>query len=201
VPASNALSFFRVLGKLKELKRTGWVNHGIPLPESVADHMYRMSMITFVIQEKSVNKDKLMKICMVHDLAESIVGDITPYDGITKEEKRKLEEDAMKKILQDIGNEEISNEIMTLWLEYEQGVSIEADLARQLDKLEMILQANEYEILHPEKDLSRFFTSTADSFTHPQVSLSLIMLVLNISFEGEFKLTCIMYRYWNGLML
>eukprot|EP00597_Dinobryon_sp_UTEXLB2267_P005534 CAMPEP_0170077268 /NCGR_PEP_ID=MMETSP0019_2-20121128/14119_1 /TAXON_ID=98059 /ORGANISM="Dinobryon sp., Strain UTEXLB2267" /LENGTH=151 /DNA_ID=CAMNT_0010289495 /DNA_START=251 /DNA_END=706 /DNA_ORIENTATION=+ len=126
-------------------------------------------MITFVIQEKSVNKDKLMKICMVHDLAESIVGDITPYDGITKEEKRKLEEDAMKKILQDIGNEEISNEIMTLWLEYEQGVSIEADLARQLDKLEMILQANEYEILHPEKDLSRFFTSTADSFTHPQI--------------------------------
>lgn len=75
----------------------------------------------------------------------------------------------MKKILQDIGSEEISSEIMTLWLEYEQGESIEADLARQLDKLEMILQANEYEILHPEKDLSRFFTSTADSFTHPQV--------------------------------
>lgn len=55
-------------------------------------HHIRMSMITFVIQEKLANKDKLLKICMVHDLAESIVGDITPYDGITKEEKRKLEE-------------------------------------------------------------------------------------------------------------
>jgi len=56
-------------------------------------------MITFVIQEKSVNKDKLLKICMVHDLAESIVGDITPYDGVTKEEKRILEEVIALKIL------------------------------------------------------------------------------------------------------
>ena len=32
------------------------------------------------------------KICMVHDLAESLVGDITPYDGVSKEDKRKLEE-------------------------------------------------------------------------------------------------------------
>jgi len=83
----------------------------------------------------------------------------------------------MKEILQDIGNEDISTEIMTLWLEYEQGLSIEADLARQLDKLEMILQANEYEILHPEKDLSRFFTSTKDSFTHPQVRDYLYKLI------------------------
>ena len=33
-----------------------------------------------------------MKICMVHDLAEAIVGDITPYDGVSKAEKRRLEE-------------------------------------------------------------------------------------------------------------
>lgn len=33
-----------------------------------------------------------MKVCMVHDLAEAVVGDITPYDGVTKEEKRVLEE-------------------------------------------------------------------------------------------------------------
>jgi putative hydrolases of HD superfamily len=54
--------------------------------------MYRMSMMAFLITDAAVNKDKLIKICMVHDLAESIVGDITPYDGVSKEEKRKLEE-------------------------------------------------------------------------------------------------------------
>lgn len=51
-----------------------------------------MSMMSFLIQDSQVNKDKLMKICMVHDLAESIVGDITPHDGVSKEEKRSLEE-------------------------------------------------------------------------------------------------------------
>eukprot|EP01036_Dinobryon_divergens_P034294 gene34294-44297_t len=165
----NALSFFRTVGKLKQLKRTGWVNHGIPLPESVADHMYRMSMITFLVQDPAVDKDKLMKICMVHDLAEAIVGDITPHDGVSKEEKRRLEESAMKKILSEVGDERISSEIMLLWLTYEEGDSLEADLARQLDKLEMIIQANEYECLHPEQRLDSFFRSTADSFRHPQI--------------------------------
>lgn len=75
----------------------------------------------------------------------------------------------MKKILSEVGDERISNEIMLLWLAYEEGDSLEADLARQLDKLEMIIQANEYECLHPEQRLDSFFRSTADSFKHPQV--------------------------------
>ena len=55
-------------------------------------HLFRMSMLAFAVRDNSVNRDLLMKICMVHDLAESVVGDITPYDGVTKEEKRVLEE-------------------------------------------------------------------------------------------------------------
>ena len=78
----------------------------------------------------------------------------------------------MVKILSQVGDERISNEIMLLWLAYEDGDSIEADLARQLDKLEMIIQANEYECLHPEKRLDSFFRSTTDSFRHPQVSIT-----------------------------
>jgi putative hydrolase of HD superfamily len=35
----KALEFFNTIGKLKGLKRTGWVNHKVDLPESVADHM------------------------------------------------------------------------------------------------------------------------------------------------------------------
>jgi putative hydrolase of HD superfamily len=49
-------------------------------------------MLSLLITDQSINKDHLMKICMVHDLAEAIVGDITPYDGVSKEEKRRLEE-------------------------------------------------------------------------------------------------------------
>jgi putative hydrolase of HD superfamily len=128
-----------------------------------------MSMLCFLIVDNTVNKDKLIKICLVHDLAESIVGDITPYDGVTKEEKRKLEQDALFKIVSDIGNEEIGSELWQLWLEYEESTSNEAEIAKQLDKLEMIIQANEYEISHPEKRLQRFFDSTKDFFVHPEV--------------------------------
>jgi hypothetical protein len=46
--------------------------------------MYRMSMLAFAIRDTRIDRDRLMKICMVHDLAESIVGDITPYDGVSK---------------------------------------------------------------------------------------------------------------------
>ena len=89
---ATALNFMRIVGQLKNVKRTGWVNSGVNLPESVADHMYRMSMMSFLITDQAVNRDRLIKICLVHDLAESLVGDITPYEGVSKEEKRRLEE-------------------------------------------------------------------------------------------------------------
>jgi putative hydrolase of HD superfamily len=132
--------------------------------------MYRMSMLSFLIVDPNVNKDKLMKVCMVHDLAESIVGDITPHDGVSKEDKRKLEETALRKIIEDIEYPEIAAEILELWLEYEEGESPEAHLAREFDKFEMILQALEYEEIQPEKKLDSFFRSTEGYFHNPQVS-------------------------------
>lgn len=52
----------------------------------------RMAMLSFMLTDPAVNKDRLIKICLVHDVAEAVVGDITPYDGVSKEEKRRLEE-------------------------------------------------------------------------------------------------------------
>lgn len=75
----------------------------------------------------------------------------------------------MKSILADLEYPDIQEEIYSLWMEYEEGTSPEAELARQLDKLEMIIQANEYEEQQPGTRLERFFTSTEHSFSHPQV--------------------------------
>mmetsp|Transcript_30965 Transcript_30965/g.29576 ORF Transcript_30965/g.29576 Transcript_30965/m.29576 type:complete len:198 (-) Transcript_30965:45-638(-) len=164
----KALNFFAVVGKLKTLKRTGWVNNNVFEPESVADHMYRMSMLTFMLVDTDIKRDHLMKVCMIHDLAEALVGDITPYDGVSKEDKRKLEEDAMHKIVADLECQIIGNEILSLWLEYEEGTTKEAVLAHQLDKFEMITQAVEYEKSQGKK-LDRFFSCYPDSFTHPEI--------------------------------
>ncbi len=75
----------------------------------------------------------------------------------------------MRQIIKDIDHFEIGKEILELWLEYEEGTSVEASLARQLDKFEMIVQANEYELVHTEKRLDSFFDYTKDYFTHPEV--------------------------------
>lgn len=56
-------------------------------------------MLSFLVTDPTVQKEKLMKICMVHDLAEAIVGDITPYDGVSKEDKRKLEEVLLQAVI------------------------------------------------------------------------------------------------------
>ena len=51
-----------------------------------------MSMLAFLITDSAIDKERLIQICLVHDLAEATVGDITPYDGVSKEDKRRLEE-------------------------------------------------------------------------------------------------------------
>ena len=61
IEPTSALQFMRVVGQLKTLKRTGWVNHGVELPESVADHMYRMSVMAMLLTDSSLNKDRLVK--------------------------------------------------------------------------------------------------------------------------------------------
>jgi 5'-deoxynucleotidase YfbR-like HD superfamily hydrolase len=60
-----------------------------------------MAMLAFAVRDTNVNRDRLIKICLVHDLAEAVVGDITPFDGVSKEDKRVLEEvEALNNYLQ-----------------------------------------------------------------------------------------------------
>ena len=54
--------------------------------------MYRMAMLSFLITDPTIDRDRLIKVCLVHDLAEAVVGDITPNCGVSKEQKRQLEE-------------------------------------------------------------------------------------------------------------
>ncbi|CAM9132833.1 unnamed protein product [Laminaria digitata] len=166
--ASDALSFLRVVGKLKGLKRTGWVHCGVSQPESVSDHMYRMAMCSFLVTDPKLDRSRILKLAVVHDLAEALAGDIAPFQNVSKEDKRRLEEDGLEKICSTIGSEPIAQEIKELWVEYEDCTSEEARVVKDFDKLEMIVQADEYE-RDQGMDLSGFFESTEGGFTTPQV--------------------------------
>jgi putative hydrolase of HD superfamily len=139
-------------------------------PESIADHMYMMSLMAWLAapseRETNLNKEKCIKIALVHDIAESIVGDITPVDAVSKEEKSKMEGEAMETLRQTLGTGPIADEIVSLWAEYEHASSPEAKLIKQIDKFEMVLQAYIYE-KSQNIDLTEFYGSVKEKLTDP----------------------------------
>lgn len=133
------------IGRLKELTRSGWLREGVSRPESVADHSFRTALLALSLgPELGVNVEKLVKMLLVHDLGESDprVGDITPFDGVSLDEKHRLESTAMEQLCSKLPN---GVEMLALWRDYEAGQSAEAMVAKQLDTFEMVLQAFEYE--------------------------------------------------------
>jgi putative hydrolase of HD superfamily len=82
-------------------------------------------------------------MALIHDLAESITGDITP-ESINKNRKRKLEDEAFSKIIENIYTKSLKKRYLGLWHEYQKKKSFESKCVHLLDKLEMVLQANYY---------------------------------------------------------
>uniref|UniRef100_A0A915ECV1 5'-deoxynucleotidase HDDC2 n=1 Tax=Ditylenchus dipsaci TaxID=166011 RepID=A0A915ECV1_9BILA len=172
--AGNGLEIFEllnILDNLKHLKRTGWVHFNVPEPETVASHMYRMAVLAMSLEQKlpHVNATRCVKMALVHDIAEAIVGDLTPRCGVSEESKFSLEEKALLQIASYVPAL-TGQEWIALWREYEAATTDEAIVVKQLDKLDMIAQAFTYEQKHGI-DLSEFFTSTVNIFkTEPFIS-------------------------------
>jgi putative hydrolase of HD superfamily len=98
-------------------------------------------------------------------MAESIVGDLTPHDNISDEEKHRREQEAMDHIKGIVGDE-VGQEFYDLWQEYEDQTTREAKFVKDLDKFDMIFQAFEYESAEKRQpeDLEQFFTSCQGKF-------------------------------------
>lgn len=166
--ADSIIDFLQLVERLKKTKRTGWINSGVKQPESIADHMYRMGIMAMLITDPTLDRTKCIKMAIVHDLAEALVGDITPFDGVSKERKWLMERDGMREIAKTLDNSSQAQEIESLWLEYEDNKTAESHLVHDLDKCEMIQQAMEYEHSN-DKQLNSFFESTKGIFRHPEV--------------------------------
>ena len=161
-----------IIEKLKTTPRTGWLNENVNNPESIADHMYRMSLITMFCSDTTMDKTHAMKIALVHDLAEAIVGDITPLDNIPKEKKSKMELDAMVEICERIlppTMQMVGADIMKLFLEYENKSSAEARFVKDVDKYELVLQTFEYEKAGKTQGRLDHFAASSQQITSPEV--------------------------------
>lgn len=142
---SDLAEFFKTVIKLKTVPRQGWKDKlGLQNPESVADHCYSMTTMAMMLSDiKKLDTSKVIKMSLLHDLAETITGDLTPND-VAKSKKEEIENSAMKTILQNL-SEPLKTQYWNLWDEYQKNTTKEARLLHQVDKLEMALQAAEYE--------------------------------------------------------
>ena len=130
---------------LKGVVRAGWIRAGVENPESVAAHSWGMAMLATQLCPGDLNFQRVLELCILHDVAEVRVGDITPHDGIAPEEKHRQETEAIQ---------EMGIEASAIFEEYEAQETPESQFVRYLDKLDMALQAEIYE--SQNLDLSEF---------------------------------------------
>ena len=160
--------FFQIAG-LKKLPRSGWkIKIGLEDSESVAEHSYMMSVMSMVLSDlKSLNSEKVIKMSILHDWAESKIGDFMP-DEIGQDKKSELENYAMTEILESLP-EKIQFNYQEIWNEFLIRNTPESRLVHELDKLEMALQAKIYENDVDSEKVKPFIISAVEQIMDPDV--------------------------------
>ena len=156
------LDFFKTAVNLKKIPRQGWIDKlSLNNPESVADHSYSMAIMSMVISDlEGYDSEKIMKMVLLHDLAESKIGDYTP-EQISKEEKKNLENNVFEEII-DVLPSSVKSQYLKIWKEYQENISFESNLVHQIDKLEMALQAKIYQKNTSSKEKVESFFESAE---------------------------------------
>ncbi len=144
---NNVIKFYNLAATLKDKIRSGWKLWHIAKErlESVAEHIYGTCILAIAIDsEFKINGDlnKVLKMLVLHELEEIIIGDITPYDNISKEEKLAKGKLAVSEILDNLVKKEEYEKLLDEFNEHKTNESI---FAYECDKLEADLQAKIYD--------------------------------------------------------
>lgn len=142
----NVVNYYVICNKLKNIIRTGWKDWNVKKErlESVAEHIFGTQMLAIAMKSEYQYDVDIMKVIFmlaIHELGETIIGDLTQFQ-ISKEEKIKIEHDAVKEILSNLLEEK---QIEELFLEFDLHKTKEAIFAYQCDKLECDLQSKLYD--------------------------------------------------------
>ena len=142
----NILQFYLLANELKDKIRSGWKDWNIDRErvESVAEHIYGTCILAIAIDsEFNLNVDiyKVVMMLVLHEIEEIKIGDLTPFDKVTKEEKRKLGKQAVEEILHNL-NKKVK--YIDLIEEFERMQTKESVFAKMCDKLEADIQCKIY---------------------------------------------------------
>jgi putative hydrolase of HD superfamily len=123
---------------LKELDRAGWLRVGIRHPESVAAHSFGTALAALVRCPAELDRARVVAMALVHDLAEVRVGDITPHDGVSRDEKKRREAEAAAALFVN------HPALLALWHEAAEGQTPEARFVKACDLTDLALTARHY---------------------------------------------------------
>jgi putative hydrolase of HD superfamily len=149
LPAAGTLPLIQLyfeFNHLKQLYRQGWLQRGLPVEqcESVAEHSFGVAVLGLLLCDQffpQLDALRVMRLALLHDFGEIDAGDITPEDALPAEEKQSRERAAVSRLFHSLPG---GSTYIHLWEEYENGETPEARLVRQIDRLEMAMQASVY---------------------------------------------------------
>ena len=142
----NVLNYYVLCNKLKNVVRTGWINWNVQRDriESIAEHIFGVQMLAIAMKSEyqyDIDLKKVIFMLAIHELGETIIGDLTQFQ-IDKEEKERIEHEAVHNILGSLLDGET---IEDLFLEFDAHETPEAKFAYQCDKLECDIQSKLYD--------------------------------------------------------
>ena len=138
--AREYLDILHVAERLKDTPRHCTTSNG--RTESVAEHSWRVSLMASLLRHEfpDLDMDKVVNMCLIHDLGECFTGDIPAF--VKTDADRKTEDALLDQWVKSLP-EELSADISALYKEMDAQETAEAKLYKALDKLEALIQHNE----------------------------------------------------------
>ncbi len=137
------LDIILVAVKLKDTTRHCYTSKG--RRESVAEHSWLMTLMAFFMRDEfpEADMDKVIRMCIIHDLGECFTGDIPAF------EKNKAHEELEEKLLYSWVSslpKEYETEMRELYEEMAERKTVEAQIYKAIDGLEAVIQHNESDL-------------------------------------------------------
>jgi putative hydrolase of HD superfamily len=180
--AARAVELLAELMRLKAVPRVGWLLRGVRDVESVAAHSFGVAVTAMLLGDRArerglaVDMERLLRLALLHDLTEARTGDLPStikayYEGPAL---KAADERAAVAMLEGLGA--LGERYLELWRDYEHRASLEARLVKAADKLDLLLQAREYE-RGGARGLAEFWENAEADFSRLGVGELIVDLV------------------------
>jgi len=196
--AQALLGLAQFAAKLKSVPRTGWLDRGLDAPrvESAADHSFGVALLAWVCalqrqaEGAAIDTERVLKLAIIHDLAEAETGDSPPYDPGAipsarhpaarraflemrhsrdpgRRAAKRADEDAVMRALLAALPSATRSTLEELWHELYLGESLEARFVKQVDRLETFLQSRFYLDTDPTLPMASFHQEVLETIDDP----------------------------------